>query len=186
VTPEDRGPNPSCFFKVRPSAEFAKEHFDSIDTLVEVGVFWGSNARLMWNHLRPRMTYLIDPYKVYSENSQDQNSWTRNKELAIFSTAIIPSKFLFLPSLRASGFVPNELDMVYLDGAHDYDNVVADIRCWWKKLRIGGLLCGHDYNNDWDCPDVKVAVDELFPSASTDSCDWWIVKETGDELRKAD
>ena len=172
--------NKSYFFCTRPATRFAKTHFDKIDTIVEVGVFWGNNARLMWWHLNPRMMYLVDPYEPYKEGSPSNEKWDWNRQVATFATAIIPCERIFLPSIRASGFVPSGLDMVYLDGAHDYENVCADIRCWWKKVRVGGLLCGHDYNND-DCPGVARAVNELLPGADHKDCDWWIVKETQDE-----
>ncbi len=58
-------------------------------------------------------------------------------------------------SAEASGDVP-PVDMVFIDGGHTYDEVVADIRTWRTHARR--LLCGHDHN--W--PEVARAVaDEL-------------------------
>lgn len=39
----------------------------------------------------------------------------------------------------------NSLDFVYIDGSHDFLNVVQDIHYWLKKVRPGGILAGHDY-----------------------------------------
>ena len=33
--------------------------------------------------------------------------------------------------------------MVFIDGAHDYDNVKLDIECWLPKTKK--IICGHDY-----------------------------------------
>jgi len=37
------------------------------------------------------------------------------------------------------------IDVVYVDGRHDYAGVLQDIEEWWPKLRPGGMLAGHDY-----------------------------------------
>jgi len=37
------------------------------------------------------------------------------------------------------------LDFVYIDGDHTFDYVMTDIIWWAKKVRIGGMVSGHDY-----------------------------------------
>jgi predicted O-methyltransferase YrrM len=51
-------------------------------------------------------------------------------------------------------------DMVFLDAAHDYENVAADIRAWQPLIAPRGIISGHDYGS-WD--GVTQAVDELLP-----------------------
>lgn len=38
------------------------------------------------------------------------------------------------------------LDYGWIDGAHDRDSVEADCRAWWPKVRTGGTLAGHDFD----------------------------------------
>jgi predicted O-methyltransferase YrrM len=45
----------------------------------------------------------------------------------------------------AKGFDDGSLDFVYIDGAHDFSNVVNDLAAWTPKVKKGGLICGHDY-----------------------------------------
>ena len=48
------------------------------------------------------------------------------------------------------------LDLVFLDGNHGADAVRADVRAWSRALRVGGVLCGHD----WGQPTVGLVVAE--------------------------
>lgn len=53
------------------------------------------------------------------------------------------------------------LDFVYLDAAHDYRSVQADIAAWLPKIKLGGMLAGDDYRMEG----VRMAVDGAFGSA---------------------
>jgi hypothetical protein len=50
-------------------------------------------------------------------------------------------------------------DIIHLDGAHDYQSVLADLRVWWPLLKPGGTLIGDDYP---DFPTVVKAFDDFF------------------------
>lgn len=68
-------------------------------------------------------------------------------------------------------------DMVFIDGDHRYESVYEDIRSWHGLLKIGGLLCGHNYELCWK-DDVVRAVDELIPNRKLvkDTTIWWTLK----------
>lgn len=62
----------------------------------------------------------------------------------------------------ARAFADQSLDWVYLDGAHDFASVRQDIAAWLPKIRLGGVMAGHDYVHiprDCDVVEVKQAVD---------------------------
>lgn len=62
-----------------------------------------------------------------------------------------------LPSIEAAGLFPDKyFDMVYIDANHSYPAVTQDIKSWLPKVKIGGILGGHDYNKEA----VRKAVDE--------------------------
>ncbi len=64
-------------------------------------------------------------------------------------------------SVRAAVLFPDaSVDFVFLDAAHDYQSVTADLRAWWPKIKPGGVLAGHDYVPVWG--GVVEAVDEFF------------------------
>ena len=44
--------------------------------------------------------------------------------------------------------LPDEsYDFIYLDGDHSYNGVKKEIPLFWKKVKKGGVLAGHDYCN---------------------------------------
>ena len=55
----------------------------------------------------------------------------------------------------------NSLDFIYIDGNHNGDNPKNDISAWYKKMKPGGFMCGHDYKG-YDS--VRKAVDEFCNS----------------------
>ncbi len=66
----------------------------------------------------------------------------------------------------ARDFKDGALDLVFLDGDHSYEGCKRDIGAWLPKVKRGGWLGGHDYNNvgdaRFDFTGVARAVDE-FP-----------------------
>lgn len=57
---------------------------------------------------------------------------------------------------RANDFGDASLDFIFIDAAHDYDSVKADLAAWFPKLKADGIFAGHDYPSD----DVRRAVHE--------------------------
>merc|ERR1712032_1365749 len=67
-----------------------------------------------------------------------------------------------MTSHDAAAVIQNEsLDFVWIDGAHDYEEVSEDLAIWFPKLRSGGILAGHDYFLA-GMLDVNRAVHEFF------------------------
>lgn len=62
----------------------------------------------------------------------------------------------------ASNYPDRSLDFVFIDAAHDYESVKQDIIAWLPKVKIGGIISGHDYHH----PPVVQAVSEMLPDAS--------------------
>lgn len=50
-----------------------------------------------------------------------------------------------LPSSEAvKKYEDKSLDFVFIDAAHDYENVFLDVSNWYGKIKSGGILSGHD------------------------------------------
>lgn len=61
----------------------------------------------------------------------------------------------------ASNFEDNSIDFVYIDAAHDYESVKRDINTWLPKVKLSGVIAGHDYGNV-SSTGVDQAVNEIF------------------------
>lgn len=68
-------------------------------------------------------------------------------------------------SVEAAKHYPdNSLDAVFIDADHTYEAVLADIQAWYPKVKVGGIITGHDFsfNPAFPYPGVAKAVLEFF------------------------
>lgn len=173
----------------RKSIEFAHGYFKgNIDTIVEVGVAGGNHAKEMMQVLNPKTFYLVDCYRMKKDGLLDRRTLCYN---AVMEKIKSDDRYKLIENFShiACNEAPNELDLVYIDAEHDYDNVKRDIACWYPKVRVGGILCGHD----WAEIGVRTAVPQAFPIINPSipkekrigwglefyengNADWWIIK----------
>lgn len=65
----------------------------------------------------------------------------------------------------AAQFADGDLDFVYIDAGHTYEDVKSDLAAWWPKVRPGGVMAGDDWcffdeaKNEFG---VRRAVQEFF------------------------
>ncbi len=55
-----------------------------------------------------------------------------------------------------------EVDVIHIDGGHDYRAVMSDLEAWWPLVRPGGWVVGDDYVHDGNWPGVRQAFDEFY------------------------
>jgi len=118
---------------------------------VEIGVWEGEHAWLIWNNLNPSKLFLVDPFKnmvsfvgIYSADDEDALNWVKDLFKPYPEVQVVRK-----PSLEAANeFEDESLDYVYIDGIHDYTNAKADMVAWWPKVKKTGCLCGHDAGYD--------------------------------------
>jgi hypothetical protein len=56
----------------------------------------------------------------------------------------------------------SKFDLIYIDGGHEYNDVITDVNDFLPRVKSGGIIAGHDYSCDY--PGVEKAVKELFPN----------------------
>ncbi len=120
----------------------------------EIGVCTGYFSEILLQNIPNLFLYAVDYWKVYKEYRivRSIQYELAKEKLSKYNCQIIKAK-----SMDAVKDFENEsLDFVYIDANHGYDFVKEDVREWTKKVRVGGMVAGHDYH----IPGVKAALDE--------------------------
>jgi hypothetical protein len=127
----------------------------------EIGVDWGVFSHQMLSGSKYLTLFSVDPWEPYAEIPNDRVETERSARqlLSEFNGRSFVVKEKSLDASK-SGRVPKPLDFAYIDGAHDFENVMLDLRTWWECVRVGGILCGHDF----DYSPVQAALFQFFPS----------------------
>lgn len=132
--------------------------------------------------------YAIDSWLSYpdycaTENYQDHQDKVYQgalQELSKYPHCTIVKK----TSMEAvKDFEDNSLDFVYIDGHHGFKYVTEDIWEWSKKVRVGGMISGHDYAypKQRDLPEkmspytcqVKFVIDAYTKAFFINN--WWVL-----------
>jgi hypothetical protein len=96
--------------------------------------------------------YAIDPWAGYigaGRTEQKQDEQDLNYKIACETLAPYPNCTIVRKSSMDAleDFKDESLDFVYLDGDHRFRYAAEDISEWEKKVRVGGIVSGHDYWN---------------------------------------
>lgn len=135
-----------------PELEWLMDRACSMDSVAEIGCLHGRSAYAIASACRGPV-YCIDPWN--DEGDHCYASFLLNV-CAEFEHVVPIREF----SPAAAALVP-DIDMTFIDGAHAYGDVLADIAAWLPKTRE--LICGHDYQNeDGGYPGVAEAVHAVF------------------------
>lgn len=164
---------------------FTKSYFgDKEIKVAEVGVFEGGNAKEMFKKLNIKKFYAIDPYDLYKDYSDAENK-TQNelnkcekiarKELEKFSNKI---NWIKKYSSDAIKDIPELLDFIYIDGNHTEKYILEDMKNYYKKLKVGGVLAGHDITTHDGVGHALITFcyeNKLKPILRR--TDWWLIKQ---------
>lgn len=158
---------------------------------VEVGVWKGRSAACMGveiiNSGKQIKFDCVDTWEGAAEH-RDPNSpffnrglledvnWLYNLFLEYTKPVAEVLNPIRIDSISASKlYEDNSLDFVFIDAAHDYENVSADIKHWLPKVKPGAILAGHDFHH----PPILQAINELLGESNytvTENC-WVFVKK---------
>jgi len=152
-----------------------------LSTGVEVGVGFGGHCASLLEYRGIDALTGVDPYTADDHDGDEaltQADMDRVHDIALDRLAKFGRRFELLrkPSAQAAArFDDASLDFVYLDADQDFNAVAADLGNWFDKVREGGIIAGHDYDNP-ELPDVQQAVDGFFQRLG------WAVHHAGQDV----
>lgn len=158
---------------------------------VEVGTHRADYARILRRDWKGKCLYCVDPW-IIPEGYEPQAKclWLSkggSRELDYKEAVRVALEFnrntmklLLMTSLDAiHQFDPGTIDFAYIDGDHRYEHVIQDLIGWWDRIRVGGILAGHDWiqpgeSHSW-AEGIQQAVQEFKILYKTTV--WLIVEE---------
>lgn len=137
------------------------------ELIIEVGTWKGQSAITMAKALKENGsgkiicvdTWLGSPEHWFSKK-EDRKPHLRLKDgypglfyqfLANVKKEKLQEQVIPLPntSINAAKMIGEHLalkaDLIYIDGAHEEEQVAVDLRMYWKLLKKGGVMVGDDY-----------------------------------------
>jgi len=168
----------------REALKFAKKYFNGKEiTACEIGVYYGENTKQMNKHLNIKRFYLVDSYVLYGKYASLERKknkpevWKRKAhQLNKKGNEVWIEKF----SDKAIEDIKEKLDFCYIDGNHTYEYVLNDLENYWKIMKKGGILSGHDMTIE----DVSRAVIDFVKKHDLEvqfgdniNVDWWVIKK---------
>jgi len=171
--------NAGLNLKPRPATLAMKKTGKKDLVVVEVGVYYGDNARSLLRTLDIKKLYLVDPYKTYTcantEVKMDDKIFeSAKKKLRPWEKKI---EWIRKYSDEAVNDIP-DADFIYLDANHDYEFIQKDLERYYRKVKAGGILGGHDMKI-YHLGTIRAVIEftilrDLKLNAAPD--DYWFVK----------
>ena len=120
--------------------------------MAEVGCKEGRTTEYILSALPDAYVHAVDPFENVPNEGESYDDWDYSaiKDEFLRRTDDYKDRLTLhqcLSTQAAESIKDGELDIVFIDAAHDYDNVWADIDAWYPKVRNGGLITGHDFNH---------------------------------------
>lgn len=152
-------------------AEIIKQ--ENYKVCAEIGVKSGRNIAEILRRTQGTFFYAIDPWAPTEDYSYWPNHYHTKHETAFDRVASrFPGrirKMKMLSSEAAPWIDDGSLDFIFIDGDHSYEGVKLDIELWLSKVRKGGVMAGHDFDNTALYGDAFKGVDRAVREAFEDN-----------------
>lgn len=122
---------------------------------VEVGFYRGLHALEMLENMPNIHLHLVD--NLSKQHARGRFFAEVKERLSAYEGRI--TYHIKTSEEALKDFKGYSLDFVYIDAGHDYDSVKFDLNGWHKKVKIGGLVAGHDFDTRYFPGVVKAATE---------------------------
>lgn len=131
---------------------FWLNEFGLIGEMAEIGCLEGTFARTVLSQWKGQRYHMVDPWvtqadDVYREKQEHGERYEQMYQGALALAQEDPRVNVIraISSFAVNDFKNGQLDCVYIDGNHAYKNVMEDMDLYWPKVKIGGIMGGHDF-----------------------------------------
>lgn len=152
--------------------------------IVEIGSYCGESGEIIANTFPNSTINCVDPWEKYTEEGSiydlNEQELVLKEAERVFDSVLARNKNMRknkMPSLDYAKLTsPESIDFIYIDGNHQYTSVKEDLNTWYPKIKLGGVIAGHDYG--W--VSVNKAISEFFknqpPVAVYPDGSWFYLK----------
>lgn len=149
---------------------------------VEIGIYLGGHAKIMLD--AGLEVWMVDEWKHREDYNDpanhDQTTFDAFYEFVQKTLGWRQKAHIIrASSLEATISVPDDLDFVYIDAEHTPKAIKQDLELWYPKLRVGGIMSGHDWANGFEIEQtiLDFAKAQGKPTVVLSPCqNWWFVK----------
>lgn len=134
--------------------------------LLEIGSYMGESTFIFASHMIFDEIHCIEPFdkdgNIELFNEMSDRTWDEVKREFWTNTRHWDNISLhndFSYNIH-DNFADESFDVIYIDGGHEYAQVMRDLELYYPKLKPGGIICGHDYA--FNFPELVKAVDKFF------------------------
>lgn len=117
---------------------------------IEIGIGEGTTSHFLLSNKPDLTLYTIDPLSEYIDwngnvlySDGDVAYHKINSLLSPFQDRWIHYRETSDKALER--FEDNKFDFVFIDGLHEYEQVLLDCKNYWNKIKSGGIFSGHDF-----------------------------------------
>lgn len=161
----------------RPNKEIMNMINNKDIVWIEIGVNLGYTAEKAFKEKDIGKMILIDPYIVMdhemfkSKSLRNSQRLSARERLCDYSERCV---WIEKTSSSAAAMIEDSsVDVIFVDGNHEFEYVKSDIELYIRKLKDGGLMILDDYGHQ-DYPGVRKALDRFLQESGQDK---YIVNE---------
>jgi predicted O-methyltransferase YrrM len=122
--------------------------------MAEIGCWYGRTTSLLLAASEQQLSlHCVDTFAGSEEHQQELQGKTYRADFEKNISQYRGNRCFVVQDYShqaAKNYADNSFDYVWIDAAHDYDNVKRDIQSWYPKLKSGGIMFGHDYPEPTD------------------------------------
>jgi predicted O-methyltransferase YrrM len=116
--------------------------------IVDVGTYQGFSASLFAQETADKKNvkiYTVDRYEPFESAETYGNEKVAREYVEQLGFKNI--EFIKMDSSKfGQTLKPESVDFIFIDADHAYEAVLADLFIYYRALKTGGVICGHDFD----------------------------------------